>query len=106
MAQNKKESANIVVAAMYKFVRLPDFRKLREKLLQVCETQSLKGTLLLAEEGINGTVAGSRKGINALLSFLREDPRFLDTYSESSLRPRRWSARSSEMKLLGWRAAL
>ncbi len=59
MANNETESTNIVVAAMYKFVHLPDFRELREKLLQVCENQSLKGTLLLAEEGINGTVAGA-----------------------------------------------
>ena len=56
MTHHETESQKIVVAAMYKFVHLPDFRVLREKLVQVCEKQSLKGTLLLAEEGINGTV--------------------------------------------------
>ena len=66
------ESTNIVVAAMYKFVHLPDFRELRKKLLQVCEKQFLKGTLLLAEEGINGTVAGEREGIDNLLYFLEQ----------------------------------
>ena len=78
MTHNETESTHIVVAAMYKFVHLPDFREFREKLLQVCEKQSLKGTLLLAEEGINGTVAGSREGIDSLLSFLKQDPRFSD----------------------------
>ena len=84
MAHNKKESAKIVVAAMYKFVHLPDFRALREKILQVCEKQSLKGTLLLAEEGLNGTVAGGREGIDNLLCFIKQDPRFLDLEHKES----------------------
>jgi UPF0176 protein len=78
------ESTNIVVAAMYKFVHLPDFRELRKKLLQVCEKQFLKGTLLLAEEGINGTVAGEREGIDNLLYFLKQDPRFADLEHKES----------------------
>jgi len=45
-------------------------------LLEFCVKQQLSGTLLLAEEGINGTVAGSRAGIDALISFLKADPRF------------------------------
>lgn len=65
----------IIVAAMYKFVTLNDFRDLREPLLQFCLDQDVKGTLLLAEEGINGTVAGSREGIDALLAYLRSDDR-------------------------------
>ena len=78
------ESTNVVVAAMYKFVHLPDFRELRKKLLQVCEKQFLKGTLLLAEEGINGTVAGEREGIDNLLYFLKQDPRFADLEHKES----------------------
>jgi len=66
----------IVVAALYQFVSLPDYRELREPLLRQCETLGLLGTLLLAEEGINGTVSGSRAAIDALLAALREDPRF------------------------------
>ncbi len=85
MTNNETESTNIVVAAMYKFVHLPDLRELREKLLQVCENQSLKGTLLLAEEGINGTVAGGREGIDALLCFLKQDPRFSDLEHKESI---------------------
>jgi len=84
MTQNETESTDIVVAAMYKFVHLPDFREIREKLLQVCEKQSLKGTLLLAEEGINGTVAGGREGIDNLLSYLKQDPRFADLEHKES----------------------
>ncbi len=84
MTHHETESQKIVVAAMYKFVHLPDFRVLREKLVQVCEKQSLKGTLLLAEEGINGTVAGGREGIDNLLCFLRQDSRFSDLEHKES----------------------
>ena len=84
MKHNEIESQKIVVAALYKFVRLPDFRELREKLAQFCDKQSLKGTLLLAEEGINGTVAGSREDIDSFLCFLRQDPRFSDLEHKES----------------------
>ena len=68
----------IVVAALYKFVSLPDYVALREPLLAVLEANGIKGTLLLAEEGINGTVAGSREGIDALLAWFGTDPRLAD----------------------------
>ncbi len=84
MTHHETESQKIVLAAMYKFVHLPDFRVLREKLVQVCEKQSLKGTLLLAEEGINGTVAGGREGIDNLLCFLKQDSRFSDLEHKES----------------------
>ena len=67
-----------VVAALYKFVSFEDFRDWREPLFEQCDTWGVKGTLLLAHEGINGTVAGSREGIDALLAFLRRDVRFED----------------------------
>ncbi|HEU4708591.1 MAG TPA: hypothetical protein VFS17_04695, partial [Methylophilaceae bacterium] len=57
----------IVVAALYKFASLPDYKALQAPLLELCNSQGIKGTLLLAQEGINGTVAGSRPGIDALL---------------------------------------
>src|SRR5690606_29514816 len=68
----------VVVAALYKFVSLPDYVALREPLLNVLEANGIKGTLLLAEEGINGTVAGSREGIDALLAWFGTDPRLAD----------------------------
>jgi UPF0176 protein len=64
-----------VVAALYKFVRLPDFETLRAPLHKVMIDNEVRGTLLLAAEGINGTIAGSRDGIDSVLDFLRADPR-------------------------------
>lgn len=71
-------SNSIVVAALYKFVSLPDYEQLREPLLQVMQAHDVKGTLLLALEGINGTVSAPREGIDALLAWLKTDPRFVD----------------------------
>lgn len=67
---------SIIVAALYKFVDLPDYQSLQAPLLASCEQHDVKGTLLLASEGINGTIAGPRNGIDAVLNFLRNDPRF------------------------------
>ena len=64
-----------VVVALYKFVTLEDYRDWREPLLDVCIANGVMGTLLLAHEGINGTVSGSRQGIDKLMSYLRADPR-------------------------------
>lgn len=60
----------IIVAALYQFTPLPDFRELQGQLKAVCDHLKIKGTLLLAEEGINGTVAGTREAIDSLRSFL------------------------------------
>jgi UPF0176 protein len=59
------------VAAFYQFAALPDFRELREPLRAFCASLSLKGSVLLAEEGINGTLAGSPDGIGRIVSELR-----------------------------------
>ncbi|TWU42000.1 oxygen-dependent tRNA uridine(34) hydroxylase TrhO [Novipirellula artificiosorum] len=73
-----KDPAAIVVAALYRFVRLPDFVQLREPLLEQMVAARVRGTLLLAIEGINGTVAGSPEGMEAFIGFLRSDPRLAD----------------------------
>lgn len=74
----------ITVCAMYKFVRLADYTRIRPRLLEVMESNLVKGTLLLAEEGINGTIAGSQKGIDKVLAFLQSDDRLSDiTYKNS-----------------------
>jgi UPF0176 protein len=65
-----------LTTAMYHFVSLPHFKTLREPLLQFCTSREIKGTLLLADEGINGTLAGSEKSILELLSYLKTDPLF------------------------------
>lgn len=64
-----------VVAALYKFVRLPDFETLRSPLHKVMTDHEVRGTVLLAAEGVNGTIAGTREGVDAVLDFLRADPR-------------------------------
>ena len=64
-----------LTAALYKFVELPDFAALQAPLLAVCEAHGIKGTLLLAAEGINGTIAGQPHGVRAVLAYLRSDPR-------------------------------
>lgn len=75
---------NIVVCAMYKFVTLENFEAIRQPLLDVMESNEVRGTLLLAQEGINGTVAGTREGIDALLAWLQKDERLANiVYKES-----------------------
>lgn len=75
---------DILVAALYEFAPLDDFRKMREPLHTVCVENGIFGTLLLAQEGINGTIAGSREGIRAVLEYLRADPRLADLEHKES----------------------
>src|SRR5690554_5899251 len=76
--------AEIVVCALYKFVTLDDFQTKKQPLLDFMLSREIRGTLLLAREGINGTVAGSREAIDALLEYLREDPRLANiSFKES-----------------------
>ena len=64
------------VAALYQFAPLPDFRELREPLRALCAGLAVRGTILLAHEGINGTVAGTADAIEALVRELRDGPLF------------------------------
>ena len=64
------------VAALYHFCRLAGFEELRAPLASFCCTHGIKGTLLLAPEGINGTVAGSEAAIDGLIAYLRSIPEF------------------------------
>jgi len=76
-----------LVAAFYKFVSLPDYRALRDSLQSRCEDLGLLGSILLAEEGINGTVSGTDQNMHRLFESLREDPRLHDLhYKESRAR--------------------
>jgi UPF0176 protein len=65
-----------LVAALYHFVSVARFADLRAPLQALCEENSVRGTLLLAHEGINGTIAGRAAGIRTVLSFLRSQPEF------------------------------
>lgn len=81
---NVVNGAPVVVCAMYKFVSLDEFESLREPLLSTMQSLGVRGTLLLAREGINGTVAGSRGAIDGLLDWLRQVPELADIdYKES-----------------------
>ncbi len=64
-----------VVCALYKFVRLEDSDLLRQPLLDLMLDLEVRGTLLLAPEGINGTIAGTRDGIDGMLAWLNRDSR-------------------------------
>ena len=64
------------VATFYQFASLPDFRELREPLRAICADLKLKGSVLLAHEGINGTLAGSPEAINEMVKALTEDDLF------------------------------
>jgi UPF0176 protein len=75
---------DFLTAALYKFVTLPDFAELRAPLQDFCETNDVRGTLLLAEEGINGTIAGPEQGVRAVLAHLRRDPRLADLAHKES----------------------
>jgi UPF0176 protein len=76
---------SVVVAALYRFAALEDFESLRQPLLALMQQQQVRGTLLLAREGINGTIAGSREGIDAVLNWLRADPRLAQLEAKESL---------------------
>jgi len=73
-----------VISALYHFTILEDFKDLREPLLKLMQDHEIKGSLLLAREGINGTVAGSRQAIDILMAYLRADARLEKLVSKES----------------------
>ena len=86
---------NVLNISCYKFVPLPDAEAWRERLSAQCQALGLKGTILLAEEGINFFLAGPAEAIAAVLSTLRADPRFVDLAPKES-----WSATQPFKKML------
>ena len=67
-------SSQIVIAAFYHFADFPDFADYRAPLTAACEAGDVKGTILLASEGVNGTIAGPQAGIDDVLARLRALP--------------------------------
>lgn len=65
---------NYVISALYKFVKFPNYQSVREPLLRFMQQQKIRGTLLIAEEGINGTVAGTANAIQALYEWFDKHP--------------------------------
>ena len=72
------------IAAFYKFVHLGDLPTWRGRLLEHGRATGILGTILLAEEGINATVAGSPTAVDALLALLRQAPQLADLEAKFS----------------------
>jgi UPF0176 protein len=75
LAKYLEKSEPFVVTTFYHFTDLADYKSMRPTITDFCNSHDLKGVILLAQEGINSTIAGSREGIDALLSYLRSDIR-------------------------------
>lgn len=76
MTSQAPHPSPVQVAAFYRFAPLADRLALRQDLLQLGEQAGLRGTVLLAEEGVNGTISGPEAGVQALLAHLRRQPGF------------------------------
>lgn len=84
---NKNE---ILVAALYKFVEIDDLLSLQSDLHEICEKNNIMGTILIANEGINGTISGKTNEINQTISLLKSDKRFTNIeikYSSTDKQP-------------------
>ena len=85
----------ILNISTYKFVPVSDTEALRERCLNKAQALELKGTLLIAEEGINLFLAGTAQAVRSFVAFLQEDPRFADLQPKES-----WSAAQPFRKML------
>ena len=81
---------SFTVAALYRFAPFDDPAALRAPLIDLCAAQGIKGTLLLAREGVNGTIAGSPGGVAAVIAHIRALPDCADLdvkYSTAAAMP-------------------
>ena len=84
---NKNE---ILVSALYKFVEIDDLLSLQDNLYNICEENNIMGTILIADEGINGTISGKHNEIKETISSLTSDDRFSNIeikYSSTEKQP-------------------
>jgi len=86
---------DILNISAYKFIPLPDARALRERLHERAMALGLKGTVLLAEEGINLFIAGSEAAVRELVATIQQDPRLADLTPKES-----WSVHQPFRKML------
>ena len=73
-----ESDSSVKVAALYHFAVVDDPAALRLQVLPLCEAHDLKGTILLAPEGINGTIAGAPEAIDTVIAGLQSLPRFAE----------------------------
>ena len=81
---------DILVAALYKFVEIDDLLSLQNNLYKICEENNIMGTILIADEGINGTISGKHNEIKETISSLTSDNRFSNIeikYSSTDKQP-------------------
>ena len=76
--------ARTLIAALYKFVALDDFESLKQPIEEACRKRGIRGTLLLAQEGLNGTIAGEPEKVRDFLRHLKEDPRLVNLEHKES----------------------
>ena len=73
-----------LVATFYKFANISNLNLRKKQIMAWCQSQQIKGTIILAEEGINGTIAGSKKAIFSVLDQLRNLPNLADLEAKES----------------------
>ena len=76
--------SSVCVVAFYHFARLDNYKDIQEPLLEKCLSEAIMGTVLLAQEGINGTIAGSDKNIAKIISYIRSDQRLCNLVYKQS----------------------
>ena len=76
--------APVLVSALYQFAPFEDYADWQAPLLELARAHSVGGSLLLAAEGLNGTIAGPPEGVRAVLDHVRADPRFRDLETKDS----------------------
>ncbi|MGI9379271.1 MAG: hypothetical protein ACR2OW_06425, partial [Methyloligellaceae bacterium] len=78
--------SNMKVVALYKFVTLEDVHELSVSIREFCTTHQIMGTLLMAREGINGTLAGPADSVNAFIAFLKTDTQFRERFADMEVK--------------------
>lgn len=79
------EMDNYIISTFYKFVELKEPQNFKARLIKLCNDNKIRGTILLAQEGINSTICGSRQAIDKFYQFMQSTPEFADIeYKESS----------------------
>lgn len=77
MANTEKNNEDITIATFYHFAKLDNYEDMKAPLLEFCQQNQLKGTILLALEGINATMAGAKENILKFFAFLKQDERLI-----------------------------
>lgn len=84
---NRSIVSEIVIASFYKFIRLDNFENLREPILATMQEIGIKGTILLASEGVNGSFAGTREQMDSFYTYMHSDVRFNDLNFKETFDP-------------------